>query len=699
MKAKTLQIHWHDRQPIFSIDFEPCGKGRLATAGGDENVRIWKIIKENNEPPHIEYLSSLNRHTASVNVVRFSPKGAILASAGDDGNIILWQQSEQKEVVFGETEDNFNKESWRIVSMLRGSSDIYDIAWSPDAKYILSGAIDNTAKIWDVKKNALIYNICDHSHFVQGVAWDPLGEYIATQSSDRYVNVYSYQVKKNGTMTVTNIGKFSKMDIKTKVENTEQDNKEESSINEKKTADSTSTTTVTPINNSNSSNNNINNTLSSSSSSSSSSNNNMLPPPPSPKRAKVNTSPIISPINLSVNNSPVKSSPTESTAKLANNTSTSVNLNPSSSQTKVQIKSNRIYHDETLTSFFRRLSFTSDGSLLLTPAGQYRGCILPVSKKKDDTSSSAQPDLKNTVYIYTRGGLNRLPMAHLPGHKKPAIAVRCNPVKYKLRNYKKEDMDTTDTSSTSSTTKSKTNSFINLPYRLIYAVATQDSVLIYDTQQTTPLVLLTNLHYATFTDIAWSYDGCTLMLASTDGYCSIVSFEKNELGELYESNQPVDFTNEDPMTVKTIVTTIPTKIAQPSTNVNNINTISQSLIKRKSQLSQDNNTSISSLSPVKIDETESLQKFITPPETPSSSVDPEINNKRDFSEMSESIFTTTTKINKINNSMLSTNSTSSMASIIETKPSTSNINDKSTPISPTQNKKKRRITPQLISGL
>jgi len=97
-------------------------------------------------------------------------------------------------------------------------------------------------------------------------------------------------------------------------------------------------------------------------------------------------------------------------------------------------------------------------------------------------------------------------MAHLPGHKKPAIAVRCNPIKYKLRNYKKDDIDTTNSSSTSnasSPTKPKVNSFLNLPYRLIYAVATQDSVLIYDTQQTTPLVLLTNLHYATFTDIAW----------------------------------------------------------------------------------------------------------------------------------------------------------------------------------------------------
>jgi len=625
MKAKTLQIHWHDRQPIFSIDFEPCGKGRLATAGGDENVRIWKIIKENNEPPHIEYLSSLNRHTASVNVVRFSPKGAILASAGDDGNIILWQQSEQKEVLFGEEEDNFNKETWRIVSMLRGTSDIYDIAWSPDAKYILSGAIDNSAKIWDVKKNALIYNICDHSHFVQGVAWDPLGEYIATQSSDRYVNVYSYQFKKNGAMTVTNIGKFSKMDIKTKVESTEQDKKDGSATNEKSSTDSTSvitttTTTTSTINNTTSNNNtntdpnsnsnttNNTNTININTNNTSSSSNTMLPPPPSPKRIKPNTSPIPSPLNLSVNNSPVKSSPTESTPKLSSSSSTSVSSSPTSGQTttKVQTKSNRIYHDETLTSFFRRLSFTADGSLLLTPAGQYRGCVLPVGKKKEDTPTSAQPDLKNTVYIYTRGGLNRLPMAHLPGHKKPAIAVRCNPIKYKLRNYKKDDIDTTNSTSTStasSPTKPKVNSFLNLPYRLIYAVATQDSVLIYDTQQTTPLVLLTNLHYATFTDIAWSYDGCTLMLASTDGYCSIVSFEKGELGEPYESGKPIDLMNEEPVSVKTIVATIPTKIAQPSSNVNTINIISQSSIKRKSQMSQDNSSTLSSLSPLKTDET------------------------------------------------------------------------------------------------
>jgi chromatin assembly factor 1 subunit B len=34
-------------------------------------------------PPRTEYLATLSKHTAPVNVVRFSPNGQTLASAGD----------------------------------------------------------------------------------------------------------------------------------------------------------------------------------------------------------------------------------------------------------------------------------------------------------------------------------------------------------------------------------------------------------------------------------------------------------------------------------------------------------------------------------------------------------------------------------------------------------------------------------------
>lgn len=72
-----------------------------------------------------------------------------------DGNIILWRPTESKEAVsrFAESDDEeFERETWRVQSMMRGSlSDIYDLAWSPNGRYIISGSIDNTARIWDVR--------------------------------------------------------------------------------------------------------------------------------------------------------------------------------------------------------------------------------------------------------------------------------------------------------------------------------------------------------------------------------------------------------------------------------------------------------------------------------------------------------------------------------------------------------------------
>ena len=63
--------------------------------------------------------------------------------------------------------------------------EIYDLAFSPDGKRILTGSVDQTANIYDVATGQLIATIADHTNYVQGVSWDPLNRFIATQSSDR----------------------------------------------------------------------------------------------------------------------------------------------------------------------------------------------------------------------------------------------------------------------------------------------------------------------------------------------------------------------------------------------------------------------------------------------------------------------------------------------------------------------------------
>lgn len=231
------------------------------------------------------------------------------------------------------------------------------------------------------------------------------------------------------------------------------------------------------------------------------------------------------------------------------------------------LKNASLYANETLTSFFRRLAFTPDGSLLLTPAGQY-------SALQQSEGVKASYDIINTVYIYTRGGINKPPIAHLPGHKKPSVVVKCSPIIYTIREGVVMTKNITiDTSSADDSIPSLPDPVMaapdettdekppppflhpndaaptrldlgtasspgpamafSLPYRMVYGVATQDSVLLYDTQQATPLCIVSNLHCATFTDLTWSNDGLTLLMTSSDGFCSTLTFSSGELGEIY----------------------------------------------------------------------------------------------------------------------------------------------------------------------
>lgn len=73
----------------------------------------------------------------------------------------------------------------------------------------------------------------------------------------------------------------------------------------------------------------------------------------------------------------------------------------------------------------------------------------------------------------------------------------------------------------------------SFPYRVVFAVACENAVLFFDTQQSWPFAYVTDIHYTRLSDIAWSPDGRLLMISSTDGYCTFVTFAHGELGEPY----------------------------------------------------------------------------------------------------------------------------------------------------------------------
>lgn len=82
-----------------------------------------------------------------------------------DGTILLWQKAE-----LVESDEDLSVESWKVISSLRyvllsqlfgklskillfksgSTSDIYDLAWSPDAQFIISACLDNTARVFSI---------------------------------------------------------------------------------------------------------------------------------------------------------------------------------------------------------------------------------------------------------------------------------------------------------------------------------------------------------------------------------------------------------------------------------------------------------------------------------------------------------------------------------------------------------------------
>ena len=102
----------------------------LASAGNDMSVRLWDPV--NRRPVG----DPLTGHNGAVTSVRFSPDGHLLASASVDMSVRLWNPETGKAIGV-------------IDATLGGHNGaVFGVAFSPDGRLLASASADKIVRLW-----------------------------------------------------------------------------------------------------------------------------------------------------------------------------------------------------------------------------------------------------------------------------------------------------------------------------------------------------------------------------------------------------------------------------------------------------------------------------------------------------------------------------------------------------------------------
>jgi WD40 repeat protein len=167
--ARKLAVFRGHTENVRTLCMSPDGR-ILATGSADKTIKLWDIATARE-------IATLRGHDAAIIRVVFSHSGRLLGSMDTDHKLRVWDVASRRQISSAPTGHS--------------NPSFLGFTFSPDDRILASAGGEGVVRLWNPRTGQLVGSLEGHGGFISTLAFSPDGRTLATASGDGTIKLWN----------------------------------------------------------------------------------------------------------------------------------------------------------------------------------------------------------------------------------------------------------------------------------------------------------------------------------------------------------------------------------------------------------------------------------------------------------------------------------------------------------------------------